>query len=266
MTTESEPSGAEGTRFSAVRHVEETGSTNADLLALASTMQAVPPGSPLPVLVADHQSAGRGRQRRRWHGERANTLLLSALTWPPPQWAGLTPLLAGVALVEALDQVLGSGSRPGDVALKWPNDVLAPGHGERKLAGILVEATTAPAGLAAVVGIGLNLRWASTPPAEVAERAVTLETIAGAPIDRWAVVRVLLGALDRWLGRVEVDGAAPLLAAYRDRCLTLGRPVRFETAREVVTGRAEAVTDEGALVVATADGPVSLTAGDAHHV
>jgi BirA family biotin operon repressor/biotin-[acetyl-CoA-carboxylase] ligase len=258
-----------GTRFSTVRLVAETGSTNADLLA-----EAVDGGAEGRVLVTDHQRSGRGRQRRAWHDEPGNALLVSALLRPKRDHAPLIPLATGLAAVDAVGAVAGVD---GLVGLKWPNDVLAPRHGERKLAGILAEATTAGPGsgtssgragdisMIVVVGMGLNLRWGSPPPAEIAERAVTLAELTGRPVDRDDVLASFLVALERWLTCLEDGG--PLLEAYRRVCLTVGRTVRFATSDGELRGTAVGISAAGTLLLDTGSGqPVELNAGDAHHL
>lgn len=261
MTTEWEVPGPEGTRFSLIRHVARTGSTNADLLALAGER-----GAEGLVLVADRQDAGRGRQGRRWHSEPGNSALFSVLLRAPAEWASLVPLIKGLAVADGVDRLLGVEPAASPVALKWPNDVLVPARGERKLAGILSEAITVGGGLAIVAGTGINLRFRGEVPAEVAARAIALEVVAGRSLDRDEVVEVVLVALESHLRAAEVGGAEAILGPYRRRCCTLGRQVRFETPNRLVEGRATAIADNGALVVETGTGPVALTAGDAHHV
>ena len=280
MTAEWELTGPEGTRFSSIRHVEETGSTNADLLAVAREALS-DGGNGLAndglVLVTDHQSAGRGRQARQWHDQPGNSALMSVLLHPPIDWVALMPLVAGMAVVHGLSSLVDpGGSHPPaqsaepaagpPVALKWPNDVLAPGHGDRKLAGILVEATSQGDRMAVVVGMGINVRWAEDPPAELAARAVTTEQVIGRPLDRWDVVHAVLRGLETHLVAAEEGGRDAVLVAYRQHCLTLGRAVRFETPSGVVAGVATAIADDGGLVVDTESGIVTLNAGEAHHL
>jgi BirA family biotin operon repressor/biotin-[acetyl-CoA-carboxylase] ligase len=197
-------------------------------------------------------------------------MLMSVLLRPSASIASVVPLLAGLAVTDGAAAVIdgvagGSGGDAGTLALKWPNDVLVPALAERKLSGILAEATTTPE-LAVVVGMGLNLRWGTPPPAEVAARAATLEEAAGGPVERWEVVRNVLEALDAWLATAERDGSGPVLAAYRRRCCTIGRLVRLERPTDVVEGTATGIADDGALIVETTGGTISVTAGDAHHI
>ena len=249
-----------GTRFHTVRHVAETGSTNADLMAAASAGAAEG-----LVLVTDHQTAGRGRQRRNWHDDPGNALLVSALLRPPPAVVGLIPLITGLAAVAALDDLAGGSSGAG---LKWPNDVLAPRLDERKLAGILAESVTSGSGRVAVVtGMGMNLRWSSPPPDDVAARAATVTELLDRRVDRDVVLDRYLRALDGALNRSVQRGVGAVLDDYREVCLTLGRRVRFTTSRGEHEGEAVGLTEAGLLVLATDDGRrVELVAGDAHHL
>ena len=224
-------------------------------------------------MVTDHQTAGRGRQSRAWHDEPGNAMLMSVLLRPALDVAPMMPLVAGLAVTDAVGSLLATshGQTAEGAALKWPNDVLVPSLAERKLAGILAEATTdvgpdAPSPLAVVVGMGLNVRWSSPPPPEIEARAATLEELAGAPIDRWTVANAVLVALDRWFTAVSTEGAPVVLDAYRLRCLTLGRKIRLQTPGGEIEGTATSIADDGGLVVETDAGPVTVLAGDAHHI
>ena len=268
MTQESEVPGPVGTRFSSIAHVLATGSTNADLLAVAAS--GGPEGA---VRVTDHQTAGRGRQARAWHDEPGDSLLISVLLRPQPTVVAVVPFIIGLAAVDTVDATLAElapARADHRAALKWPNDVLVPALGERKLAGILAEATTAAgeghSGLAVVVGMGMNLRWSSPPPSEIAARAATLTEIVGLEVERWSVAEQLLVCLERWLQLAETDGPLAVLRHYRRQCLTIGRQVRMQTPNQLLEGEAIAVADDGGLVVAGPQGPVTVFAGDAHHV
>ncbi|HEV7177759.1 MAG TPA: biotin--[acetyl-CoA-carboxylase] ligase [Solirubrobacteraceae bacterium] len=213
-------------------HYSETDSTNERARELAAA------GTPHGTLVtASEQSAGRGRQGRRWTAPRGRALLCSLVIRDPPR---LLPLAAGVAVAE----VAGPQAR-----VKWPNDVLVDGL---KVAGILVEGR--PQEGWAVLGIGLNVavREEDFPP-ELAGRAGTLglEPAAVEPtLDR------LLASLDRWLT------AAPdaVLEAVRSRDALLDRPVRWAGGE----GRGAGIDSEGRLLVATGDGQIALDAGEVH--
>lgn len=265
------------TRFSPIRMVEETGSTNADLLAegRAGAAEGV-------VLVAGHQTAGRGRQQRVWHDEPGNALLVSVLLRPKRALAPLMPLLSGMAAVDGLralaDELSDSAEAP-IAGLKWPNDVLAPSLGDRKLAGILSESTTSAAEsgggespmesdrLIVVPGMGMNLRWGRPPPPEIAERAATVSELIGRNVERDELLPLYLRALEYWLRTAETDGPHALLDGYRARCITLGRQVRFETSTTEYLGLAADVSSTGTLLLDTAEhGRVELHAGDAHHL
>lgn len=222
------------------------------------------------MLVTDHQNAGRGRQSRTWVDEPGRAALMSVLLRPATSVASLIPLVAGLAVTDALNELVAEDRR---IELKWPNDVIVPSRDDRKLAGILAEAVTDRAGgsgeprLAVVVGMGMNLAWGpSGIPTEIASRAIALAELTGADPDRWEVVGAVLQGLDRWLGVLEGQGPEAVLGPYRARCVTLGRPVRFQTPTEVVEGIASHVAPSGALVVERDGVPIELTAGDAHHL
>ncbi len=278
-TTNGEPVLSNGSKFTDVRYLPETGSTNADLLAAARA------GLPGPVvLVTGHQTAGRGRQDRDWFDEPGDSLLVSVLVTADRAWADLVPLATGLAAVDAVNRYVGRAAPTESpvtaedtvAALKWPNDVLVPPLEERKLAGILIESTAGsePSSLAVVIGMGLNLRWSSPPPADVSDRATTVEAIlqhragVGLPDDcRSILLGGYLSALDRMLATLAgPDGRRVVVTAYRRRCLTVGRSVELVTPTELVSGRAAGIGEGGELLVETDDGTTrAVTAGDAHH-
>jgi BirA family biotin operon repressor/biotin-[acetyl-CoA-carboxylase] ligase len=185
-------------------------------------------------VVADSQTAGRGRRGHRWHDEPGASLLVSVIVRTPLA-AGTRPLLsyvAAVAVVETLRRAAGVEAR-----VKWPNDVLVAG---RKVAGILLEARDA----VVVAGIGLNVSQRRFPP-ELAGRATSLALETGRAVDREAVLPVLLEELDRWRGILEREGFEPVRARWRAAADGLGRPVRVGD----VSGIAVDLDGGGALVV-----------------
>lgn len=267
-----------GTRFADVRWVPETGSTNTDVLELARGGD--PEGI---VVVADHQSAGRGRRGRTWEAPAGGALMLTVLLRPPASVAGLTTMALAVAAVDAVAEVGGAVAR-----VKWPNDLVWPGDGsapDRKVAGILAEAdwpaSSQPTGgwsppgphdrAVVAAGIGINVAWGDGVPAHLAETAVALDEVvapAEAP-DRAELLVALLRHLDVTYGSL-VDGPsgpATVLAAWRARSATLGRRVRVDLGADDVVGTAIDVTDEGHLVVELLTGERrTLAVGDVVHL
>jgi BirA family transcriptional regulator, biotin operon repressor / biotin---[acetyl-CoA-carboxylase] ligase len=241
-------------RWSRVDVVDQTASTNADLLADPAAVDRT-------ALAAEHQVAGRGRFDRTWTSPPRAGLTFSVLlrpTVPVHQW-GWLPLLAGLALQEAV--VATSGV---DAVLKWPNDLLArPGDG--KLAGILAQTGDG----SVVVGIGLNV---DTTAAELPTDTATSLVLCGASaVDRTELLAAILGRIDaraaRWVDAGGDAAAAGIDAAYRAACATLGRAVLVTLGDgSVVEGRATDVDAGGRLVVRTGDGPRTVAAGDVEHV
>ena len=217
------------------------------------------------VLVAEHQTAGRGRLDRVWVTPPRAALTGSFLLRPPvpgERWPVL-PLLAAVAVSDAVGAA--GGPRCG---LKWPNDVL---HDGLKLAGILVERVETPAGPAALVGVGINV---STTREELpVPTAASLVTAGMEDPDRTALLRALVVSLaHRYAAWSRAADDAPLLAAYRERCETIGRPVRVDLPHgEPLEGLAVGVAGDGALLVRPAGvgpdaPPTAVHAGDVVHV
>jgi BirA family biotin operon repressor/biotin-[acetyl-CoA-carboxylase] ligase len=261
-----------GTRFADVRVVPETGSTNADVLALAR--DGAPEGT---VVVADHQTAGRGRLSRTWEAPPGSSLLLSVLTRPvtgplelPVEAIHRVSTALGVAAAEALAAVAGVPAR-----IKWPNDLVVDvegddGTGTRKLSGILAETHLEGGTVAAlVVGIGINVNWPEELPEALAGTATAANLVAGRFIDRDDLLVGLLERFGHWYGRLgEPTGAAELLARYRSLSATLGRRVRVELPGEVVEGDAFDLTADGHLLVIDEcpDRPREITVGDVVHL
>lgn len=245
-----------GSLWRDVRVVDQTGSTNADLLAQARS--GAPGGL---ILVAEEQTAGRGRLDRQWVSTREASLTFSVLLRPDgvaPASLGWLPLLAGVAVASAVTEA-GVLAR-----LKWPNDVLAS---RGKLAGILSEG----AGGAVVVGAGINVgqRLADLPG--TAATSVAAET--GAPGSRDALLAAILAEFERWylawVGSPDPGdaGACGLRLEYLRWCATVGQDVRVMLpGGDLMTGKATGIDPAGRLEVATETGTVPVSAGDVVHV
>jgi len=234
--------------WGAVQVLEEATSTNAVVADCAR--RGEPEGL---VVIAEAQSAGRGRLGRAWVSPPRAGLTLSVLLRPAPaveRWP-LIGLLAGVALCDAVTRLTGL-----EVALKWPNDLLAPAGG--KLAGLLAERV----GDAVVLGIGINV---STRRPELPDPRATSLHLEGALTDREPMLKALLRCLGPAYDAWQAAGGGPdlVIPAYRRRCRTLGTPVQVRTADgRSVTGTALDVDDDGRLVVDSAGTRSVWSAGD----
>jgi BirA family biotin operon repressor/biotin-[acetyl-CoA-carboxylase] ligase len=211
------------------------------------------------VAVADHQTAGRGRLDRRWESPPGANLLASVLLRPDcgPDDVHLCTGAVALAGCDASSEVAGV-----EVVLKWPNDLMASGS---KLAGVLAEADFldgAPA--AVVVGIGINVAWPGPPEAG----GTCLDALgARGPVDRRNLLERLLEALaPRRVLLDEARGRRALAEEVRQRCATLGRPVRVVLADEEFSGVASGIDDGGRLVVETETGFRLVSAGDVVHL
>jgi BirA family biotin operon repressor/biotin-[acetyl-CoA-carboxylase] ligase len=200
------------------------------------------------VVVADVQTAGRGRLGRTWEAPPGSSLLVTVLLRRGPQRRAV--MAAGLAMAAAVEEVAGL-----DVALKWPNDLLV---GDRKLAGLLAEAEDD----AVAVGAGCNVNWESFPE-ELAEIATACNLEAGAPVDRDALLDAYLDALTLTLAQGDA-----IVSEYRARVATIGRTVRVHRVRgEELEGTAVDVADDGALVVRDSNGDDhTIVAADVIHL
>ncbi len=238
-----------------IHWLEEVGSTNTFVRDRAR--QGAPEGL---VVVADHQTAGRGRLDRRWESPPGANLLASVLLRPRCEGSDVHLCAGAVALAaaDACREVAGI-----EAVLKWPNDLLVDGA---KLAGVLAEAEFAGSTLsAAVVGIGINVAWPG--PAEAGGTCLDDAGGTAQPVDRQVLLDHLLGALaPRCALLEEEDGRRALADEVRLRCATLGQQVRVILVADELTGRATAIDDAGHLVVETATGRRAVSAGDVVHL
>lgn len=234
-----------------VRRLAEVDSTNR--YALDAARAGEPAGL---VVVADHQTAGRGRLGRTWEAPAGASLLVSVLLRPAmrPDAVHLLTMAAGLAMADAVEEAAGFAP-----TLKWPNDLLV---GTRKLAGMLTEAEVLDGEVrAVVVGIGVNVQWDEFPP-EIAETATACNLVAGHDVSRDALLEAFLA---RYAERLDDLDAVP--EAYRTRLGTLGRRVRIELADDEFEGVATGVLGDGSLVVLADDGVRRVvTAGDVVHL
>lgn len=243
-----------------VEVVDAAPSTNAAVLLRARAGE-----EPGLVLVAEHQTAGRGRLDRQWVTPPRAALTFSALVGPgvpPERWPWL-PLLTGLAVAEGVQAAGGPVC-----GLKWPNDVQYDG---RKVAGLLAEMVEGPSGPRAVLGVGINV---STAAEELPLATATSLAIEGFAVDRSALLVAVLerlsARLESWTavgGDPTAGGAGGLLSDYERRCVTLGQRVRVHLPRgALLEGEASAVGGDGALVVTASGVPHAVSAGDVVHV
>ncbi len=233
-----------------VSSVESTGSTNADL-----AVRARAGASSWSALIAGEQTAGRGRLTRTWSSPPGTSVSLSALVRPsrPVEEWGLLPLLSGLGVARAL------ASLGAEAVLKWPNDVLLPADGERKVCGILAELVASPSP-AVVVGMGVNV---SQGRGDFPVETATSLALVGVDVTRAEVVRGVLEQLAYVYSEWNAKGWSAVRAEYESLCVTLGRHVRVELPDgSTVTGVATAVLDDGRIVV----GAQTFAAGDVHHL
>ncbi|WP_319431208.1 biotin--[acetyl-CoA-carboxylase] ligase [Mycobacterium sp. RTGN5] len=236
--------------------VESTGSTNADLLARHAAGEDIRGA----VLLAEHQSAGRGRNGRSWSAPPRSQIALSigvSADGVDAEGWGWLPLLTGVALVDAVRASTGI-----EAGVKWPNDVLV---GTGKLAGILAE-VAAPDPVI-VVGLGLNV----TLTAEEAPdpRATSLQMLGAAVLDRevvvGAILRELTARIADWQAAKGPDRR--LIEDYRKRSLTLGARVRATMPGDrEITGIAIDIDTLGRLSIDTGSEVTTVSAGDITHL
>jgi BirA family transcriptional regulator, biotin operon repressor / biotin---[acetyl-CoA-carboxylase] ligase len=223
------------------------------------------------LVVADEQTAGRGRLDRSWWAPQGGSLLMSLLFRPllPARLAAQLTMCLGLGAIEGIEEV--TGLRP---ALKWPNDVVIDG---RKLGGMLSEARLAGDRLEyAVLGFGLNVNIAVM-PAELAASATSLSITLGRPVDRLRLLVAMMARCEAWYDRLpswceestlhpgeeDAGPAMPLVESWAARLDTLGRRVTVHLAAESHSGVAFAVSPEGALMLRTDDGPVrTVWSGD----
>ncbi|ETW26022.1 biotin--acetyl-CoA-carboxylase ligase [Mycobacterium gastri 'Wayne'] len=238
--------------------VEQTGSTNADLLARAASGVDIDRA----VLIAEHQTAGRGRHGRGWSGAPRAQITMSVGVRidgvATAAWGWLS-LATGLAVIDAVAPLIESGGI--EAHLKWPNDVLAGSAAAMgKLAGILAEVAQP----FAVIGLGLNVTQSA---AEAAAPGATSLLDLGVPaLDRDQLIRLLLRDLAARIAQWQAADAR-LAADYRANSLTIGSRVRVQLpGGNDVVGVARDIDDQGRLCVDTEGDPVLVSAGDVVHL
>jgi BirA family transcriptional regulator, biotin operon repressor / biotin---[acetyl-CoA-carboxylase] ligase len=235
-----------------VLRYESVTSTNTELARLAG--EGAEEGL---AIVADEQTAGRGRLQRAWSSPKGAGLYFSILLRPRiavDRW----PLITFAAALAAGDALRESARVQTDI--KWPNDLLA---NERKICGILAEAIETPTGRAVVVGIGVNLTNYAFPP-DLSGVATSVAQESGQQPARETILAALLKSLARWYSLLhEPDGAEKIVAAWASRSsYAVDKLVQVANGDEVLQGVTRGLESDGALRVETAHGIQLIRAGD----
>jgi BirA family biotin operon repressor/biotin-[acetyl-CoA-carboxylase] ligase len=236
-----------------VLRFESLPSTNTELARLASE------GADEGVsILADEQTAGRGRLQRTWSSPKGAGLYFSILlrpTIPQDHWPLIT-FAAALAVADALHE-----SSDIQTDIKWPNDLLS---GERKICGILADAIETPAGRAVIVGIGINLTQQAF-PAELINVAASVSEVTGRPAERESILAALLRALSRWYSLLhEPGGREKIVVAWSSRSsYASGKLVQVNNGEEVWPGVTSGIEPDGALRLKMESGEIKVVrAGD----
>ena len=233
-----------------LRFYERIGSTND--AALAWAREAAPD---LALILADEQTAGRGRSGRRWHTPPGKALAFSLVMRPTAEEASWASRLAGLGCLAITDALAELGLNP---EIKWPNDVLLGG---RKMAGVLAESLWTGESLnATVLGIGINVLEGSAPGSRTPFPTTTIESELGKPPDRLELLRACISAMRTWRSELARDR---FWKVWQDRLTYVGEMVVLTAAgRQDIEGTLVGLEKDGSLLLHTEDGPVRIEAGD----
>lgn len=233
----------------------EIASTNDEAIALA--MAGAPEGT---AVLADAQTAGRGRWHRSWISPPGVNIYTSIVLRPECESsrASQIPIMAGVAAAEVLDSVC-----PGRVKLKWPNDVMI---GPKKVCGILSQAKITSKKINfAVVGIGINVNAVLHHfPKTIRESATSLFLESGGEISRHDLLISLYENLEKWYKQLLQKGFGPIRKKWIESAPMMGQPIRITFKGEKTEGMAKRLDDDGCLVLAVeGNEEIKVSAGDA---
>ena len=249
-----------------VEVLPEIDSTNTELMRRFRGSATVEPRPEPLLLVAEQQTAGRGRLGRQWQSRRGDSLMFSlGLPLAPVDWSGLS-LVAGLSVAESLEP-LAPGAKP-RIGLKWPNDLwLSTPEGERKLAGILVETASWEGLRFVVIGIGINIRAVPLDPA--LNPALSAPALPSVPpgglqgllpeLDAPAALLRVIPPLVQAVQAFAQFGFAPFQARFAARDVLAGRAVQLS---DGTTGTAHGAGENGALLVHTAAGMKEITSSE----
>ena len=209
-------------------------------------------------VVADLQTAGRGRRGRTWSSPAGVNLMFSVGV--QPRLEGGEAGLLGISAALAVRDACAEQAPAADIRVRWPNDVVTADG--RKLAGLLVETAMEDGRLAeAVIGIGINVNWSiANMPEEVRERATSLLELAGSPIDRVVLLSAVLAGLDAAVTALE-RGESPVARLAHVSALD-GRHITVDLGADRLDGQAAGISEQGLLLLDTEAGRVALAVGE----
>lgn len=221
------------------------------------------------LLVAEQQTAGRGRLGRQWQSRRGDSLTFSlGLPLQPVDWSGLS-LVAGISVAESLEPVVPGQTGQPRIGLKWPNDLwLSTPDGDRKLAGILVETASWEGVRYVVIGIGINIRTVEIPTATPPSASPLPGILPGSlqallpALDATATLLRIVPPLVQAVQAFERFGFAPFQARFAARDVLAGRTVQLSDGQNGMEGTAHGVGENGALLVHTAAGMKQITSSE----
>jgi len=239
-----------GTRFIGQRVIYYPSLTSTNEVAKQKAQQGAVEGM---VILADEQTAGRGRLKRVWLSPRGN-IALSIILYPNITHLPSIIMLASLAVVHSIKAVTGLSSQ-----IKWPNDVLING---RKVCGILIESDVQGNTVNyTVIGIGINVNLKLADFPEVPPNATSLADELGRDVSRLSLIRCLLVEIERLYSVLSTGGS--VYGEWRNSLITLGRKVRVNTGEAIYEGVAESVASDGSLLLRGLDGSMTrVVAGD----
>ncbi len=239
-----------GTHFVGQRVIYYPSLTSTMEVAKQEAQQGAAEGT---VIIADEQTAGKGRIKRVWLSPKGS-IALSVILYPSVAYLPSLIMLASLAVMHSIEAVTGLKSR-----LKWPNDVLI---NDKKVCGVLIESNVR-GGIVhyAIIGIGINVNLRLCDFPEIQPTATSLSEELGRNVSRLNVIRCLLVELEK-LYLTLADGGS-IYEEWRDSLVTLGRRVRVKSGETIYEGIAESVARDGSLLLRHSDGSLSkIVAGD----
>ncbi|MGG4040885.1 biotin--[acetyl-CoA-carboxylase] ligase [Bacillus smithii] len=235
------------TRFMGRKIVHKETVDSTQIEAHRLSQEGCPEGT---VVIAEEQTAGRGRMTREWYSPKSSGIWMSIILKPtlPPQQAPQFTLLTAVAIVEAIEEITGLQPK-----IKWPNDILING---KKMTGILTELqANADQIYAIIIGIGMNVNQLQFPD-ELKNIATSLAIEKGEKVFRPKLIQRILEKLEHYYDLYLNEGFAPIKALWEQYAISIGKHIKARTITGVITGKALGITDEGVLQLQDANGTI----------